>query len=177
MDPRSSGIYAPRQPLPSSSNSIPPSSKQTKKRRDPNAPKAVSNAYMIFCKSQRAELKAQNPDLPFGKIGAKLGEIWRQMTPDEKKPYEDRASVDRERYRKEMLEYQTSGNHDSEKKLKDDSGDDDLHSSQFASNTNGSHPSATSSSSTSPLNQSKHEAHSSNNPQHIHNGIHRGDDV
>jgi len=100
-----------------------PLPKLTKKRRDPSAPKAVSNAYMIFCKARRGELKQENPDLPFGKIGAKLGEIWRMMTPEEKKPYEDKASVDRERYRKEMLDYQT-GKHSgsSEKKVKGEGG-------------------------------------------------------
>ena len=100
-----------------------PLPKLTKKRRDPSAPKAVSNAYMIFCKARRGELKQENPDLPFGKIGAKLGEIWRMMTPEEKKPYEDKASVDRERYRKEMLDYQT-GKHSSggDKKTKGEGG-------------------------------------------------------
>ena len=73
---------------------------EPKKRRDPNAPKAVCNAYMIFCKSRRGELKNELPELAFGKIGAKLGEMWRNMTQEEKKPYEDRAMVDRERYRK-----------------------------------------------------------------------------
>ena len=80
-----------------------------KKRRDPNAPKAASNAYMIFCKDRRAELKKEHPDLPFGKIGAKLGEVWRNMSADEKKPYEDKAAKDRERYRKQMEEYQNGG--------------------------------------------------------------------
>lgn len=80
-------------------------STEPKKRRDPNAPKAVCNAYMIFCKSRRGELKNELPELAFGKIGAKLGEMWRNMTAEEKKPYEDRAMVDRERYRKEMVEY------------------------------------------------------------------------
>ena len=126
MDPRQSqsfihnmsgGMGAPGMP----GGPIP---KLTKKRRDPSAPKAVSNAYMIFCKARRGELKQENPDLPFGKIGAKLGEIWRMMTPEEKKPYEDKASVDRERYRKEMLDYQT-GKHSgsgSDKKVKGEGG-------------------------------------------------------
>lgn len=32
------------------------------------------------CKTRRGELKNQLPELAFGKIGAKLGEIWRNMT-------------------------------------------------------------------------------------------------
>lgn len=117
MDPRQVG------PLGSAGSTVPPAahssshsgggggggagapSTEPKKRRDPNAPKAVCNAYMIFCKSRRGELKNELPELAFGKIGAKLGEMWRNMTSEEKKPYEDRALVDRERYRKEMVQY------------------------------------------------------------------------
>lgn len=78
---------------------------EVKKRRDPNAPKAVCNAYMVFCRLERARVKQENPELPFGQIGAKLGEVWRNMSADEKQPYEDRAGVDRERYRREMEQY------------------------------------------------------------------------
>eukprot|EP01083_Nonionella_stella_P015729 43997_1 len=83
-------------------------SKPAKKRKDPNAPKAASNAYMIFCKNRRQQLKIDFPDLPFGQLGAKLGELWRTLTPEQKKPFEDQASADRERYRKDMEEYQAS---------------------------------------------------------------------
>jgi len=58
---------------------------RAKRSRDPNAPKASSNAYMIFCKERRAKLKEENPDLPFGKIGAKLGELWRSMSIEAKR--------------------------------------------------------------------------------------------
>ena len=85
------------------------SDKPPKKKKDPNAPKAASNAYMIFCKERRSKLKKENPDLAFGKIGAKLGEIWRALTPEEKRPYEERAASDRERYRKEMENYKNDG--------------------------------------------------------------------
>lgn len=79
--------------------------KPRKKKRDPYAPKRASNAYMIFCKEKRAQLKKSRPDLPFGQLGASLGEIWRKMPAEEKKPYENRAFVDRERYHNEMALY------------------------------------------------------------------------
>lgn len=87
--------------------------KTPKKKKDPNAPKAASNAYMIFCKERRAELKLENPKLAFGKIGAKLGEIWRNLSSEEKRPYEERASSDRERYRKQMESYKSDHRNDS----------------------------------------------------------------
>ena len=76
-----------------------------KKTRDPNAPKRASNAYMIFCKARRARLKSERPDLAFGKLGAKLGEMWRQMTPSQRRPYEDKAAIDRHRFKLEMKRY------------------------------------------------------------------------
>ena len=79
--------------------------RKPKKRRDPNAPKRAMNAYMIFCKERRPDLKKKFPDLPFGKIGAKLGDMWRNFNAEEKKPYEERASNDRERFKKEMENY------------------------------------------------------------------------
>jgi len=79
--------------------------KSRKKRKDPQAPKRASNAYMIFCKERRAKLKEERPDLPFGKLGARLGEMWRMLSAEEKRPYELRASGDRDRYKKEMTSY------------------------------------------------------------------------
>ena len=79
-----------------------------KKRKDPNAPKRASNAYMIFCKERRAQLKLDRPDLPFGQLGKRLGEMWRSMPPEEKRMYEDRATGDRDRYKGEMNSYQST---------------------------------------------------------------------
>jgi hypothetical protein len=102
-----------------------------KKKRDPHAPKAASNAYMIFCKEMRPVLKKENTELSFGKIGARLGEMWRNLSAEGKKPYEDRAAADRERYRKEMENYQNAGgatedvDEPAAKKLKADDFSDD----------------------------------------------------
>jgi LSD1 subclass zinc finger protein len=88
---------------------IPPNQrKQKKKRKDPHAPKRAANAYMIFCRERRAELKKDRPDLPFGQLGAKLGEMWRAMSQAEKKPFEEKAAADRERYKNEMANYSPS---------------------------------------------------------------------
>lgn len=76
-----------------------------KRRKDPNAPRRASNAYMIFCKERRAQLKEDRPDLAFGKLGAKLGEMWREMSTEARKPYEAKAAMDRERFKREMETY------------------------------------------------------------------------
>lgn len=69
-------------------------------------PKRAMNAYMCFCKKTRAKLRQQNPNLEFGKIGSRLGEIWRSMTAKEKKPYQELAYVDTRRYKKELIAYE-----------------------------------------------------------------------
>ena len=86
----------------------PPEVVVRKKRKDPNAPKRASNAYMIFCKERRAQLKLDRPDLPFGQLGKRLGEMWRSMSAEEKRLYEDRATGDRDRYKGEMNSYQST---------------------------------------------------------------------
>lgn len=60
------------------------------------------------CRERRGALKEERPDLQFGKLGAKLGEMWRCMSAEEKKPYEIRASGDRDRYKSEMGSYQSA---------------------------------------------------------------------
>jgi hypothetical protein len=39
-----------------------------RRRKDPLAPKRAINAYMFFCKDERAKLKARNPGLSFGQV-------------------------------------------------------------------------------------------------------------
>eukprot|EP00466_Bigelowiella_natans_P016044 jgi/Bigna1/146892/aug1.123_g21600 len=75
------------------------------KCEDPGAPRQAANAYMVFCKEHRSRVKQQHPNLPFGKIGAKLGAMWRIMSEEAKAPFEAKASLDRERFRKEVDEY------------------------------------------------------------------------
>ena len=78
------------------------------KKRDPLAPKRASNAYMLFCKEQRPLLKQRQPDLHFSSIGQILGEMWRTLPLDDKRPYEERAADDRDRYKHQMQHYNTS---------------------------------------------------------------------
>ena len=82
-----------------------PMDRPIKRKKDPGAPRQASNAYMIFCKEERSRVKLQRPDLPFGKIGAQLGQIWRRMSLSQKAPYESKAQADRERFRRETDEY------------------------------------------------------------------------
>jgi hypothetical protein len=76
-----------------------------KKKKDPNAPKGASNSYMIFCKDRRQELKKSQPELSFGHLGSKLGIMWRNLSEEQKAPYEEKARLDKERYNEDMTKY------------------------------------------------------------------------
>jgi len=104
LPPRVDVAFTPPQPGPTNGSNL-ANRKLRKKRRDPQAPKRASNAYMIFCKERRATLKVEHPELAFGKLGQMLGDIWRKLSADEKRPYEQRAQGDRDRYKKEMGNY------------------------------------------------------------------------
>ena len=45
---------------------------------------------MLFVKENRAKVKEENPDLAFGPLGKKLGEMWRALSDDEKQAFKDR---------------------------------------------------------------------------------------
>ena len=57
----------------------------------PRAPKAKSTkplkGFMLFSKEMRPRVKADDPDLTFGGIGKRLGEIWRGLSDAEKARY------------------------------------------------------------------------------------------
>ena len=42
---------------------------------------------MLFSKEMRPKVKEDFPDLTFGGIGKKLGELWRELDADEKEKY------------------------------------------------------------------------------------------
>ena len=81
-------------------------------RRKPDAPKKASNAFHIFYNACREAVRQRHPELSFSNIRTELGWAWRGMSLEERKPYEDRAAADKERYQKEMLDYQASQQRD-----------------------------------------------------------------
>lgn len=68
-------------------------------------PKGKMSAYIFFCNSIRAQLKAENPEKKTTEIMKLMGERWKALPETEKTPFEDMASKDKERHRLEMLSY------------------------------------------------------------------------
>lgn len=74
---------------------------------DPNgAPNSARSAFSYFLNSKRKGIKDTNPDISFGDLSRKLCAEFQALSPQEKKPWEDKAVMDKERYNTEMEDYQ-----------------------------------------------------------------------
>ena len=83
----------------------PTTTRRTKAKKDPAAPKRPLSAYMFFSQDWRERVKAENPDAGFGDVGHLLGTKWKEMNEDEKKPYIEMANKDKERAETEKAAY------------------------------------------------------------------------
>ncbi|TPX48155.1 hypothetical protein SeLEV6574_g02189 [Synchytrium endobioticum] len=74
--------------------------KRKRKPKDPDAPKHPLSSYMLYAMANMGALKGHGQ-----KIGTVLGEEWRKLTPEEKKPYDEQAFQLRQAYSKELEAY------------------------------------------------------------------------
>ncbi|CAN8266030.1 unnamed protein product [Cochlearia groenlandica] len=79
--------------------------KKQKRKKDPNAPKRAMSGFMFFSQMERDNIKKSHPGIAFGEVGKVLGDKWRQMSAEEKEPYEAKAQVDKKRYKDEISDY------------------------------------------------------------------------
>lgn len=77
--------------------------------KDPNLPKRPSSAYVLFCELERerlrAEFEALNPGKPATEFTKYLVELWKNLDPVSKAPFNKAHEDDKERYAREMQEY------------------------------------------------------------------------
>jgi HMG (high mobility group) box len=117
--------------MPPPSASSPTSGKKVKK--DPNAPKRAMTSFFFFSNEVRSKIKQENPDLSFGELGKKIGEMFRELSPADKEKYEKLATNDTLRYKKELAAHKSKDDDDSDdddavvkpKRGDDDDDDDD----------------------------------------------------
>ncbi|XP_054569879.1 high mobility group protein B1-like [Eptesicus fuscus] len=93
---------------------IPPKG-ETKKFKDPNAPKRPPSAFFLFCSEYRPKIKGEHPGLPIGDAAKKLGEMWNHTVSGDKQPYEKAAKL-KEKYKKKIAAYRAKGEPDAAKK-------------------------------------------------------------
>jgi len=81
-----------------------------KKEKDPNAPKRARTAFNFFLDQFRGDYKLQYPDSKGVVAVTKAGsERWKEMSPEEKQPYEAKAECAREVYQKAKEAYEAQG--------------------------------------------------------------------
>ncbi|KAL9242921.1 hypothetical protein vseg_016878 [Gypsophila vaccaria] len=77
--------------------------KKSKKEKDPLKPKHPVGAFFLYSSERRAALLGEGKKLlEASKI---IGEEWKNMTDDQKRPYEEVAKVNKEKYQEELELY------------------------------------------------------------------------
>lgn len=82
--------------------------KKKKEKSDENKPKRAWPPFFFFQKDRRETLKNENPDKDHKQIVALLGEKWRKLSEEEKRPYVEKSSIDQKRYEQEKKEIKQS---------------------------------------------------------------------
>jgi hypothetical protein len=84
-----------------------PKKKKEKKVKDPNEPKKAKTAYQFFCDTMRVQLKEKSPEMAFAEIMKKMGEDWKALSAEEKKPYEKLNAEAKVKYAEAMKEFKS----------------------------------------------------------------------
>ena len=80
----------------------------SKKKKDPNAPKRNKTSYMYFTEAMRPKIKSRYPDDTLGEVSKRLGKLWNNLKSKDKQKYEDMAQQDKKRYLKDVDKYKNT---------------------------------------------------------------------
>ena len=89
---------------------VKPKTTKTKKVKDPNAPKRPTSAYMIWLNESRKSISEEYCSHLTGKAKVtattrKAGELWREMSDEDKSPFKDKFLVAQQKYAAEKADY------------------------------------------------------------------------
>ncbi|CAE7737671.1 nhp6, partial [Symbiodinium microadriaticum] len=70
----------------------------------PQTVRRALSAWIIYCNDNRSRVKEANPSFGIKEMSQALSEEFRALTEEEKKVYEDKAALDKERYVREIQE-------------------------------------------------------------------------
>lgn len=90
--------------------------RRKRRKKDPSKPRGRLSAYMYFGQTLRPALRQQHPEASVTELAKLIGQKWRELSDDDKKPYEDLAEQDKERYRREMENYVPTPGYERKKK-------------------------------------------------------------
>jgi upstream-binding transcription factor len=82
-----------------------PDRRGRKRVTDPAHPKHPIPAFLFYTSERRPKVVESNEGMDVRTIARTLGEQWRALSPEERKPYEEKAVAERERYQREMADY------------------------------------------------------------------------
>ncbi|XP_063877474.1 DNA ligase 1-like isoform X2 [Scylla paramamosain] len=81
--------------------------RKKKRRRQPDMPKKACTPFMHFCAYFKRKLMEEGKEFPqFADFGKRAGELWRNMGDTEKQKFVELSEQDRQRYIKDMKEYE-----------------------------------------------------------------------
>jgi len=101
------------------------SKKKSKPPKDPNAPKKAMSSFMLFSTGIRPQVKEENPGLSFGDTAKQIGKRFRELLPEEKAIWEEKASQDKQRFKREEAAYRQKQVAEAAENLENGDDDDD----------------------------------------------------
>jgi hypothetical protein len=79
-----------------------------RRKKDPLAPKAPLNGYLVYFNEERVNMRQKHPNMSFGELTKIIAIQWKELKQEDKQKYTDEAEADKERYIKEMESYKKS---------------------------------------------------------------------
>ena len=79
--------------------------RKKKKNKNKEVPKRAKNAFMIFSHQKRAFVKKAYPKADVSEIAKILGDLWKNLRPEEKVPFVKLQQEDKARYEQEKKLY------------------------------------------------------------------------
>ncbi|KAG7397462.1 hypothetical protein PHYBOEH_000682 [Phytophthora boehmeriae] len=79
--------------------------RKPRKKKDKNAPKRALSAFMFFSNDIRDTVKREMPELQFLEISSEIGRRWKQISDEDRRPYDELAAADKRRYQEEKEDY------------------------------------------------------------------------
>ncbi|KAJ3047977.1 hypothetical protein HK097_010995, partial [Rhizophlyctis rosea] len=96
---------SPEQAQPTQQAQATPSTGKAKKTKDPNAPKQPLTSYILYCQDIREQVRAEHPEFSQTEIAREMGRRWKEISEEEKRPYDEKALRKREEYNHALVAY------------------------------------------------------------------------
>jgi len=82
--------------------------KRRRRRRPSDHPKHPRNAYLYFTQDVRPRRKEEYPDKTFGELTILIANEWKSLSSKKRKRFEELAKKDKNRYQREMKDYEAN---------------------------------------------------------------------